>query len=445
MRVIHTSDWHLGQHFMGKSRLKEHECFLAWLVKTIQDRKADALVVAGDIFDTGTPPSYARTLYNEFIVAMQGTGCRNILILGGNHDAAATLNEGRGLLEYLHTAVVAGRMPDAGGHVKLFLNRDNAPGLLVCAIPFLRPADLMKSVMGLSGADRQAAMVNAIQAFYAAVFGAAKEKQHELARQGIAVPIMATGHLTVVGGRSSESVRDIYIGTLDAFPASGFPPADYLALGHLHRGQQVKKQDHVRYCGSPIPLSFDEAGHPKQVLAIDFTADGLACVTPVFVPVFRQLVTVEGSLEQIEKALQDLEANTGRTPEGGKSGRPEAWLEARVSADLHLPDLPERIREMIAKIFPAGNVPELLRVCRQGPDPRHLHISEARERLEELTPEQVFARRLEMADLPQERAQTLTGLFDQVLDEIATKTPENASTQPQDPDDAISGVQESSR
>ena len=95
MRIIHTSDWHLGQHFMGKSREAEHRAFLDWLGNLIIQSSADALVVAGDIFDTGTPPSYARAMYNDFIVSLQKTGCSMTVVLGGNHDSPATLNEAK--------------------------------------------------------------------------------------------------------------------------------------------------------------------------------------------------------------------------------------------------------------------------------------------------------------------------------------------------------------
>ncbi len=269
MRIIHTSDWHLGQHFMGRNRQAEHKAFLAWLVGEIKERRADALVVAGDIFDTGAPPSYARTLYNEFIVSLQGTGCGQTLILGGNHDAAATLNEARSILECLNTQVVAGILETPEDHVILFNDRDGGPGLIVCAVPFLRPRDLVKSIGGQSGRDKQRALGEAIRKFYDQVFGAAKAAQERLGQAGGSLPIMATGHLTVVGGKSSESVRDIYIGSLDARPAKGFPGADYIALGHLHRGQQIRMLDHIRYSGSPIPLSFDEGGSGKQVLQVD--------------------------------------------------------------------------------------------------------------------------------------------------------------------------------
>ena len=102
MRLLHTSDWHLGQNFYSKSRAAEHDAFLTWLLDRAQEHEVDAIIVAGDIFDTGSPPSYARELYNRFVVQLQQTGCR-LVVLAGNHDSVAMLNESRDILAFLHT------------------------------------------------------------------------------------------------------------------------------------------------------------------------------------------------------------------------------------------------------------------------------------------------------------------------------------------------------
>ncbi len=106
MRILHTSDWHLGQNFYSKSRAAEHQAFLDWLQETAQAHQVDAIIVAGDIFDTGSPPSYARELYNRFVVNLQQTGC-HLVVLAGNHDSVATLNESRDILAFLNTTVIA--------------------------------------------------------------------------------------------------------------------------------------------------------------------------------------------------------------------------------------------------------------------------------------------------------------------------------------------------
>ena len=104
MRILHTSDWHLGQNFYSKSREAEHQAFLDWLLETAQTHQVDAIIVAGDVFDTGSPPSYARTLYNRFVVNLQQTGC-HLVVLAGNHDSVATLNESRDIMAFLNTTV----------------------------------------------------------------------------------------------------------------------------------------------------------------------------------------------------------------------------------------------------------------------------------------------------------------------------------------------------
>lgn len=219
MRLIHTSDWHLGQYFFTKSRAAEHQAFLNWLIEQIEQQQVDALIVAGDLFDTGSPPSYARELYNRFVVELQRTGCQ-LVVLGGNHDSVATLNESRELLSCLNTTVIASAQGSLEQQIVVLNRRDGQPGAVLCAIPFLRPRDLLTSRAGESGAQKQQALQEAIAEHYQALYLAACERREQL---GLPLPIVATGHLTTVGVTTSDSVRDIYIGTLDAFPAQAFP------------------------------------------------------------------------------------------------------------------------------------------------------------------------------------------------------------------------------
>lgn len=148
MRILHTSDWHLGQNFYSKSREAEHQAFLDWLLETAQTHQVDAIIVAGDVFDTGSPPSYARTLYNRFVVNLQQTGC-HLVVLAGNHDSVATLNESRDIMAFLNTTVVA----SAGHAPQILPRRDGTPGAVLCPIPFLRPRDIITSQAGLNGIE----------------------------------------------------------------------------------------------------------------------------------------------------------------------------------------------------------------------------------------------------------------------------------------------------
>lgn len=191
MRIIHTSDWHLGQYFFTKSRAAEHQYFLTWLIEQVKQYQVDAVIVAGDIFDTGSPPSYARELYNQFVVSLQQTGCQ-LVILSGNHDSVSVLNETSSLLAYLNTDVVtSGSQP----HVITLKNAQGEPGALLCAIPFLRPRDIQLSVAGQSSEQKQLSLQNAISEYYQCSYQLAQQQREAL---GLEIPIIATGHLTVV-------------------------------------------------------------------------------------------------------------------------------------------------------------------------------------------------------------------------------------------------------
>ncbi len=229
MRIIHTSDWHLGQNFYSKSRAAEHEAFLDWLLETPRRHEVDAIIVAGDIFDTGSPPSYARELYNRFVVNLQQTGCQ-LVVVAGNHDSVATLNESREILAFLNTTVVASA--GAADPETIAVTARRAP----CSVRyrFYVRATWCKARPGYRAQEKQQHLLPAITDYY--------QQQHAAActlRGEQAMPMIATGHLTTVGASKSDAVRDIYIGTLDAFPAQNFPPADYIALGHIHRAQIV--------------------------------------------------------------------------------------------------------------------------------------------------------------------------------------------------------------
>ncbi|WP_069863489.1 exonuclease subunit SbcD [Pseudomonas citronellolis] len=401
MRILHTSDWHLGQHFMGKSREAEHRAFCRWLVERVREYDVDAVIIAGDVFDTGAPPSYAREQYNRFIVELRETGA-SLVVLGGNHDSVAMLEESRELLAVLGTRVIAAAGADLDRQLLVLPQRDGTPGAVLCAIPFLRPRDLLASQAGQSAQDKQLALQQGIQAHYQALFALAEAKRAEL---GGKLPIVATGHLTTVGASASESVREIYVGSLEAFPTSAFPAADYIALGHIHRPQKVGGLEHVRYCGSPIALSFDEARQAKEVLLVDLDESGLRAVTPLPVPCFQPLQSLAGDLDSLPAAL--AEAASLGTPE-----RP-VWVEVLVRSDDYLNDLQARL-EKLCEALPV----EVLRTRRERGSQQVGLFGEARETLDELSAEDVFEQRLDAEDLAPPLRQELAGLYRQVVAEL---------------------------
>lgn len=390
MRILHTSDWHLGQHFMGKSRQAEHQALIDWLLIQVDAHAVDAVLIAGDIFDTGAPPSYARELYSQLVVRLHGAGVA-LLLLGGNHDSVATLGESRAMLACLSTTVVAAVDGAASQVVVLPLRGGKSEaGCIVCAVPFIRPRDVLQSQAGQSAEEKQQSMQTAIQTYYQSVAEAGRARQAELQQElGRVVPLIATGHLTTVGASSNESVREIYVGSLDAYPTAAFPPVDYIALGHIHKPQKVGGLDHIRYCGSPIPLGFDEARQQKEMLLVDLGAGGLTAITPLLVPRFQPLISVGGNLLELAAAI------SAAGMEG--SAEQSVWLEVTVAEDDYLSDLPARIEAMTQ-----GLPVDVLRVRRLRGTATASLAGELSETLDELSPDDVFARRLAQEELASE-------------------------------------------
>lgn len=397
MRIIHTADWHLGQFFYSKSRAAEHQAFLDWLLAEIRTHAVDVLLIAGDLFDTGAPPSYAREMFNRFVVALQPTGCQ-LIVLAGNHDSVATLNESRELLACLNTLVVAA--PQDVPDVLPLKNHAGEVAALLCPVPFLRPRDIMRSQAGQSGRDKLLSLQEAIANHYQRCYDAALTLRGDKA-----LPIIATGHLTTVGVSKSDAVRDIYIGTLDAFPAYAFPPADYIALGHIHRAQRVADSDHIRYSGSPLPLSFDELGRNKSVFLLDFAASGLTQVTTLEIPLFQPMQTLKGSLAQIETQLSQFAEHTHELP---------VWLDIEVTTQEYLSDLQQRIEQL------AEGLPVEILLLRRSREQRQRSLSRMEnETLSELNVEEVFERRLALeTELEPEEKAPLRDLFRRTLARI---------------------------
>ena len=401
MRILHTSDWHLGQHFMGKTRQAEHQAFCAWLLAQVRSHAVDVLLIAGDVFDTGAPPSYAREQYYRLVVELRDAGCA-LVVLGGNHDSPAMLGESRSLLAQLGTRVVPGVGVDLAEQVQVLHDPEGVPGAILCAVPFIRPRDVTASQAGQSAQDKQQSLQQAIAEHYRALHELAQRKRDEL---GLALPIIATGHLTTVGASASESVREIYVGSLEAFPTSAFPPADYIALGHIHRPQKVGGLEHIRYSGSPIALSFDEARQQKEVLLLDFDAAALQSITPLPVPVFQPMASLRGSLKELAGAI-------AAAAEQGTPERP-IWLEVQVSTDDYLSDLQSRI-DALCEELPV----EVLRIRRERGTASASLASAARETLDELSVEDVFRRRLQQEAIEAHDAQRLQELYRQVVEEL---------------------------
>jgi exonuclease SbcD len=412
MRVLHTADWHLGQHFLtGQERLTEQRAFLDWLLVTVQAEGVEALVLAGDVFDTTTPSHAAQELYYDFLVRMQATGCRDIVVVGGNHDSPTLLNASRRLLRALRIHVIGGVPTDPTEQVVTLASTSGRPGLVVCAVPFLRDRDLRLAVAGESPDERQLRIRHSIAGHYQSL------SDHDLVR-GLReqdVPVLATGHLYAAGGEAREGAeRDVHIGGLGVIGAEHFPAAfDYVALGHLHRPQMVGGQAHIRYSGSPVPLSFTEADDKQQVLLLDFAGAGPPRITALAVPVARRLQRFHGGLDEVEAAILAFT---------NEAFSLVAWADVLVHSDEPNPEVQRRIQAALKEQRHQVLAPRGVRHQRATEAPGVVNEAAAPiEHLHELTVEEVFRRRV--AGLPPERATTLTATFQELRQLLAEADP----------------------
>ncbi len=406
MKILHTSDWHLGQNFYNKSRKNEHERFLQWLLEQVTEHDIDAIIVAGDIFDTSTPPSYAREMYNKFVVDSNKIDCQ-LVLLGGNHDSVSVLKETQQLLKYMGADVIPNTNEDHATQVVELKGKNGDVEALVCAIPFIRPRDVLTSQAGVTGVERQKQLGDAIKQHYQSVYDAAVKKRATF-ENSEHMPIIATGHLTAMGVQQSDSVRDIYVGNLDGFAADGFPDADYIALGHIHRPQVVAKREYIRYCGSPIPLSFDELKSQKQVCVVEFV-EGVRTISQLPVPTFQPLAEIKGDLSEIESQLNQYI---------GLDSEQSVWLSIEVQAQDYLSDLQERMR-----VLTEGLNVEVLQLRRARERRNQALEQESAETLSELSPMDVFTKRIALeefeTDSEKARLERMTVKFKQVMVEVS--------------------------
>ena len=304
MKILHTSDWHLGKMLYQQRRHDEFKCFLDWLVKTIAQRKIEALLIAGDVFNTTTPSPSSQTLYYDFLKEALAAGCRHIVVTAGNHDSPTLLTAPKALLKSFNVHVVGGiNDENVEDEVVVHTGQSGSPAAVVCAVPYLRDRDIRSVQAGESVEDKEVKLADAVFAHYDKVFQIAKEKT-ETADQPI--PVIGMGHLFIRGSSTykNNDERDLYVGTLGQLPLDLFPAFDYFALGHLHMPQKLGGKDTVRYSGSPVAMNFDEAHFEKSVVELDLSDSGIN-VELIPVPVFQKLCQVKGNREAI---LQELKA-----------------------------------------------------------------------------------------------------------------------------------------
>ena len=398
MKILHTSDWHLGRALYGRKRYAEYEAFLNWLAALIESEDIDVLLVAGDVFDNSTPSNHSQELYYRFLYRLAAAPNRHVVVTAGNHDSPSFLNAPRELLKFLNIHVVGCASESPEDELIMLAGPDDEPRLIVCAIPYLRDRDIRTAEAGESIEDKERKIMEGIRAHYRMVYDAAQEKRSRLKKP---VPIVAMGHLYTEGGRTvdGDGVRELYIGSLLHVGMDVFPECiDYLALGHLHIPQTVGGSDFIRYSGSPLPIGFGEAAQEKSVVLVEFS-DEAPKVANIPIPCFRELKTLRGDWQTIARDIDSL-----------KSRGSIAWLEIIYEGDEIAGDLRTRLDEAIA-----GSGLEILPIKNNRVLERAMSGMDTEVTLDDLDVTDVFKRCLEAHNIPEEQRPALLSAYQEII------------------------------
>ncbi|MEN6397044.1 MAG: exonuclease SbcCD subunit D C-terminal domain-containing protein [Methanoregula sp.] len=401
MKILHTSDWHLGSSLFGHKRYEEFEAFFSWLDACIRKEQIDVLLVSGDIFDTGTPSNRSQELYYRFLNRVAALPGLQVIITGGNHDSPSLINAPQDLLKQLNIHVFGSIPEDPEDEVIVINDEAGQPALIVCAVPYLRDRDIRLSEPGESIEDKNRKLLEGVQEHYRQVVGIAEVKRK---KNNGHIPVVVMGHLFVSGGKTmdGDGVRELYVGNLARIRAENLGEGiDYLALGHLHVPQVVSGKENMRYCGSPIALGFGDAGEQKQVVIVDFDTE-VPVIREVPVPKFRDMRTLTGDISSIGYGIGSLV----------RLDHP-VWIEVIFSGTLTAAAVLAQLRELTD-----GTNVEIIRIIPQQTRNYHLNPEEEGEALEDLSETDVFRRCMEAGDIPAGEQQELMDTFSLILHEM---------------------------
>lgn len=373
IKILHTADWHIGKKLHEYSLSDDHQLFMDWIVQLIKARSIDYLLISGDVFDLANPAQESLKLYYQFLADLEKTGCKAI-ITAGNHDSPALIDAPAHLLNALNIKVI-GSVPE-NLDALFFELKDHTgkPEACLAAVPFLRDRDIRKAGEGESYDDRVQAVREGIAGFYSHVANRMKEIYPTL-------PHLAAGHLYVQGTTLSDSEREIQVGNLAGVDSSAFPESlEYVALGHIHKAQNVGKGQKVRYSGSPIPLSFSEKDYQHKVILLEIENSRLK-QEDIYVDVNRKLAAFSGTFQEIKQEVEEME-NEYTLP---------VLIDINIVEEVYDPNMIEKIEEF-SKMLKAEGKKEIIhtRIKYKNSSvnldsPEHTNIRE------ELTPEKIFS------------------------------------------------------
>ena len=405
MKILHTSDWHLGRSIYGRKRYNEFSAFLDWLSNTIEEESIDVLLIAGDVFDASTPSNRAQELYYRFLCRVSASSCNHIVVIAGNHDSPSFLNAPKELLRTLNVYVVGVMTEPLEDEVIVLQTDHSLPQAIICAVPYLRDKDIRTVEPGETIDDKNTKLLEGLRKHYADVCKIAEQKKSQFEKTGHPdVPIIAMGHLFTTGGKTidGDGVRELYVGSLSHVSADTFPSSiDYLALGHLHVPQSVGSKEHIRYCGSPIPMGYGEATQEKIVISVEFGHKS-PMIQEIKVPCFQSLVRIVGSMDDIFFKLDQLKKESS-----------QAWLEIEYTGH----EVYANLREIFEEVLTDSSM-EILRIKNKRIMDHVINKIHEEETLDDLDPNDVFNRCLEAYEVVEEDRNELRESYNEIIQSL---------------------------
>lgn len=346
LKLIHTADWHLGQTFFGYDREEEHDAFLNWLVETLAEQQADALLIAGDVFDVANPSAAAQRRFFRFLKeANRRNPALQVVVVAGNHDSAARLEAPIPLLEELHTSIVGIIKRTETGEIDFdsllipIYNKEGKREATCLAVPYLRQGDYPPTE------ETSDTYIAGINRMYRQLYDYANG-QCEAGES-----LLAMGHLHATGAELSDDDRSerIIMGGLESVSADTFHAnLVYTALGHIHKAQRIGGRENLRYSGSPLPMSFSEKNYRHQVVAVTIENGCLAAVEPLPIPLLTGLLRIPEQPALPEEVIARLAELPLATSEGNAEQTLWPYLEVRVLLTEPDPGFRHRVEEALA-------------------------------------------------------------------------------------------------
>ena len=395
MKIIHTSDWHLGHKFYDQSQKDEQLYFLEWLLNYIENNHIDVLLIAGDIFDNRNPSSESRKLYYNFLINLKKINCKHIVIIGGNHDSPDNINAPKELLDFFSIHVVGKATKNIKEEVfKFCINDEN---IIIAGVPYLRDREIRRAIEGENHEEIDDRYKTALVNHYQEVAEYCKSIKTEN------TTTIAMGHLFAIGGSVSNSEQKIYVGSLGNIGADDFPEIfDYIALGHLHKAQKVNKKNHIRYSGSPNKLSFSEINHDKKLIEIETKKGEISDIKEIEIPNFRKIFRIEGNIENCISQLTKI---------NNEKHKLKIWIEIVLDSKSDI----DKINKYSEKL----NQVKILKISLKNQKKDfNLKKIEDLENIEDLKPEDVFEKKCKEENFNIKEKPEILDAFKEILQKV---------------------------